>query len=103
MFSMVAASTMPALDSNPSNIIDRSWGKDGLRKTTNSTFGKSLPQHNGNKALREPVRQLEPSARDWCGKESRMPVGVPFGVRRATASAVTPFTDRGVEFMENLE
>ena len=56
---MVAASTMPALDSNPSNIIDRSWGKDGLCNTTSSTFGKSLPQHNGNKALREPVRQLE--------------------------------------------
>ena len=94
---MVAASIMPALDSNPTNIIDRGWGQDGLRKTTKSSRRKSLPQPNGSKALREPVRQLEPSARDWCGKESRMPVGVPFGVRRATASAVTPFTDRGVE------
>ncbi len=59
---MVAASTMPALDSNPTNIIDRGWGQDGLCKTTKSSLRKS-PQPNGNIALREPVRQLEPSAR----------------------------------------
>ena len=60
---IVAASIMPALDSKPSNIIDCSWGKDGLCETTSSTFGKSFPQPNGNIALREGVRQLEPVTR----------------------------------------
>ena len=96
---MVADAFLPTLDSNPTNIIDRGWGQDGLRNASKSSFRKSCPQPNGSKALSESVRQLEPSVRDWCGKKSRMPVGVPFGVRRATASAVTPYTDRGVEIM----
>jgi len=96
---IVAESIMPTLDSNPTNIIDRGWGQDGLRNASKSSFRKSCPQPNGSKALSESVSQLEPSARDRCGKASRMPVGVPFGVRRATASAVTPYTDRGVEIM----
>ena len=51
---------MPALDSNPININVRGWGQDGLRKTTKSSLRKFLPQPNGNIALCEPVRQLEP-------------------------------------------
>ncbi len=40
---MVAESIMPALDSNPTNIIDGGWGQDGLRNTTKSSIRKSCP------------------------------------------------------------
>lgn len=60
-----AGSSLPALDSIPTNIIDHSWGQDGLRQASKSSIGKILPQPNGNKALGEPVRRLEQSDMAW--------------------------------------
>lgn len=88
--SMVAESTLPALDSNPTNKIRVSGGQDGLRKASNSSITKSCPQHLGKIALGENVGQLVKA--DGVVRRGD-PVIVEDG-----ATAATPYTDRGVEF-----
>jgi len=97
---MVAASILPALDSNPSNIIDRGWGQDGLCKTTKSSIRKSCPNLTETRLSAIPVANWSKSSAD-ARRKSRTPASA-FGARTA-ASAATPPTDRGVEIREDRE
>jgi hypothetical protein len=60
----VAGSTLSALDSNPTNIIDPGWGQDGLRLASIPSFGKSCPQPNRIKIMNMTVSQLEKAEQD---------------------------------------
>jgi len=90
-----AGSTLPALDSYPTNKIKAVGGQDELRKASISSFWKSCPQPSGNQALNKPVSQLEQVEGGWTAGGPRPSQG------RGTAA--TPYTDRGVEIKENTK
>lgn len=88
----VTGSTLSALASNPTNIINAVGEKDGLCNASNSLFVKSLPQPSGSTSLSKSMSQLEPTARGT-RRESRTPASAS-GARTA-ATAATPYTDKG--------
>jgi len=76
---MVWKSTLSAVDSNPTSIINAVGDKDGLCDASNSLFVKSLPQPSGSTSLSEVVRQLEQ------GKGGCAAAGGPVGLRMGGA------------------
>lgn len=94
---MIAESTLPALDSNPTSIIRAVGGQDGLCKASSSLLMKSCPQPSRNNALNQSVRQLEQIKQEMRGGNAadRSSSSEDGGDRPAT-----PYTDRGVEMME---